>query len=515
MVISSNAKALSRFLPIIAVLIFNAALFATTVTNTDDSGPGSLRQAIADAPSGGMIDFGSLKCPCTIALTSGQLVISKTLKIIGPDRDLLTISGSNTSRILRVISPGNLTLEGVSIANGRATPDGPFGNSGGGLLVLENSRLTLRNVAVRANIAPNSSPGGGIFTLGNISIENTIFEANQSSWAGAAIYAHLNGNVTIVRSTFLSNVGNTLGLQWAIATVADTTFHTNSGGIAVSSLWSTASFDRCTFSGNTAGDIVNWSTDPQEFLPYPSVVTITQSTINSADHAPIGIRTDGWPGNTTNTILRNTIVSGRSFFVGPTLEEVNGGYFSSLGYNLIRDRGTVTAFVQPGDQAGTAVSPIDPRLEPLALNGGLTRTHALRLDSPAVDKGKAFGSTVDQRGLPRPNDSTDLANAPGGDGSDIGAYEVQFPVSGVAKITGRVTFSGGVVRGNAFVTLTDPQQGLRYALINPAGYFRFNDVPIGRSAILTLRTKGWVAPPQSVFVADDTSNLVFTASRSP
>ena len=43
--------------------------------------------------------------------------------------------------------------------------------------------------------------------------------------------------------------------------------------------------------------------------------------------------------------------------------------------------------------------------------------------SPAIDKGNSFGSITDQRGNTRPFDDPDTINAPGGDGSDIGAYE--------------------------------------------------------------------------------------------
>jgi len=62
----------------------------------------------------------------------------------------------------------------------------------------------------------------------------------------------------------------------------------------------------------------------------------------------------------------------------------------------------------------------------LQLNGGQTPTHALLCGSPAIDKGKNLsGETTDQRGFPRKFDNAGLANATGGDGTDIGAFEVQ------------------------------------------------------------------------------------------
>ncbi len=63
-----------------------------TVTNTNDAGSGSLRQAIIDASSGETIKF---SVTGTIRLTSGQLTIDKNLTINGPGANLLTISGNN------------------------------------------------------------------------------------------------------------------------------------------------------------------------------------------------------------------------------------------------------------------------------------------------------------------------------------------------------------------------------------------------------------------------------------
>ena len=67
----------------------------------------------------------------------------------------------------------------------------------------------------------------------------------------------------------------------------------------------------------------------------------------------------------------------------------------------------------------------DPLLGPLQNNGGPTQTMTLSPGSPAIDAGNSFGMTADQRGDPRPVDFSGLPNAAGGDGADIGAFEVQ------------------------------------------------------------------------------------------
>lgn len=107
---------------------------------------------------------------------------------------------------------------------------------------------------------------------------------------------------------------------------------------------------------------------------------------------------------------------------------------ASLGFNLNDDDNTF--FNQPTDQI------TDPVLGPLQNNGGLTETHALLPESPAIDRGSSFGASTDQRGRPRPADDPALPNADGGDGADIGAFEVQVAVptpTSTPTATGTVT----------------------------------------------------------------------------
>src|SRR5207248_5074984 len=98
----------------------------------------------------------------------------------------------------------------------------------------------------------------------------------------------------------------------------------------------------------------------------------------------------------------------------------NGNFDGASSFNLV---GTDTTgdFTDPSNQVGVN----NPGLAPLADNGGPTQTHALLSSSPALDKGKSFSLTTDQRGAghPRTIDVPTIANATGGDGTDIGAYE--------------------------------------------------------------------------------------------
>jgi hypothetical protein len=115
------------------------------------------------------------------------------------------------------------------------------------------------------------------------------------------------------------------------------------------------------------------------------------------------------------------------------------GTVTSLGHNI--ESGASCGLGAQGDRPGT-----DPDLGPLRDNGGPTDTHALGPASPAVDQGVSAGSSIDQRGVTRPSDTRLVANGPGADGSDVGAFEIAVdstaPTITSAKATPKVAKSG-------------------------------------------------------------------------
>ncbi len=372
---------------VIALADLNPAMAATiTVTNTDDSGAGSLREAITNAAPGDTINF---SVTGTITLTSGQLLISKDLTISGPGADSLAISGNNASRVFKISLSKTVTISGVTIQNGNI----PTGQQGGGG-ISNWGTLTLNNVVVKNNTVngtDSSDVGGGIKNGG---MGPAMLTINNST---------VTGN-TADRGGGIFNAGSTT-LSLSNSTISDNTA-VDGGGMEI---YGTAALTNVTISGNTAtgicGGILN-----------EVIASLTNVTISGNTGHPGGIRNDAGGSITlSNTIVANSI-SGANC----------AGAVTSNSYNLSSDN--TCSFHGTGDLNNT-----DPLLGPLQDNGGPTFTHALLAGSPAIDAADpANFPPTDQRGVTRPQ----------GIGPDIGAYEY-CPISPNEGTIGTVlTISG-------------------------------------------------------------------------
>jgi uncharacterized protein (TIGR03118 family) len=154
----------NRIAPRLELLEDRTVPSTLTVTSAADSGTGSLRAEIAAANSGDTINFARNLIGQTIALTSGELAINKSLDIEGPGAKLLTISGKSASRIFNISgSSTNVEIERLTIANGLVSgimAVGPFGNvtMGGGILNT-GAHVALSGVTMTDNKAFGSQNG--------------------------------------------------------------------------------------------------------------------------------------------------------------------------------------------------------------------------------------------------------------------------------------------------------------------------------------------------------------------
>ena len=218
---------MNKFICAAICLILACALTTTVnattimVSNTNDSGPGSLRQALLNANNGDTIDATGIAG--AITLTSGVLLVNKSVTINGAGADELAVDGNATSTVFQIGSGKIVTISGLTIRNGQ-------GNFGGGILNGDSATLTIINSTLSGNTGGN---GGGSFNSGTLSVINSTVSGNMAS-EGAGIYNSGAGALTITNSTFSSNTAGGGGVSLNLGTlqIANSTLSDNSAAFA-------------------------------------------------------------------------------------------------------------------------------------------------------------------------------------------------------------------------------------------------------------------------------------------
>ena len=152
-------------------LSFATQTLATTitVTNTNDSGPGSLRQALTAANDGDTINFAVTG---TITLNSGGLPINKNITISGPSPDQLSVDGNQALLVFGVFPGKAATISGLTVMNAQSG-------------ILNDGTVTVTNCVLSGNSAATC---GGV--CGGVEIANTILNANASGNIDGIVTSH-------------------------------------------------------------------------------------------------------------------------------------------------------------------------------------------------------------------------------------------------------------------------------------------------------------------------------------
>ena len=425
---------------------------ASDVTNgaaaCTDANPGtlcSIRDALDAADNDGVAD--RVEIPAgTYTLSIGQLTAAGPdgLEIVGPGPDQAAISGADQFRVLE-IDHAAATVEGLTIRNGETLNAG----SGGGILVDDAASFTLRDSVLRDNYVNDvgTSEGGGIAVIEDepagtttAAIEDSVIRDNVAGEAagsqggdGGGIFAFEggggNGEMTVTRSTIADN-----------AALAGQDTFAEGGGID-------ANFELQVVASTISGNSAHSQTVPTEFgfglgggvhLGSQGDNTLVNTTIsgNTASAAGNAINAEAFGGglhaaqvNTvtlTNVTLADNTATAPGDQAGGNLELDSADVTllnTSLSAGAPDDCSAAPASASNSLDGGTScglgsvngnLSGVDPKLGPLADNGGPADTHALLAGSPALDAGAGCPAT-DERGVSRPQ----------GAACDIGAYEAR------------------------------------------------------------------------------------------
>jgi Bacterial Ig-like domain (group 3)/Pectate lyase superfamily protein/Fibronectin type III domain len=365
-------------------------LFSTiSVVTTADSGAGSLRQAITTAnvtKGASIIDFSS-DVIGTISLASVLPTLHRSIAIEGPGASELTIDGQGHGSVFTIGAGISAEIDGLTITGG------------------------------------DSKNGGGIFSLGKLTINNLVIDGNSAGGKGGGIYSG-RGKVTATNSTICNNSASGIGggiysagapLLVTDSTVSGNSAGSNGGGIFNQS--SMLSVGDSTLSGNSAqsgGGIFN-----------------SHGTLITADATVSGNSAAVTGGGIFSTAGANSTLNG-TIIASSTPGDLYGTFKGS--YNLISD-GSGRLSSLHHNILGTTSSPIDAMLAPLGDFGGPTETMPPLPGSPVLSAGASFsiGASVitsDQRGLARPTNTS----------SNIGAFQSHPGDTSLSSSTSFVTY---------------------------------------------------------------------------
>jgi trimeric autotransporter adhesin len=408
-----------------------------------DVGTCTLRAAVQEAneTGGGTINLNPGTYTLSIAPNSalplaatGDLDLYGELTISGGGADKTIVDGGAIDRVFAVQVAARVSMSDLTVRNGRALS----GEDGGG--IVNHGNLSLENVTVTGNKTRSDAtlsadaPGGGIFNDATMQLRNCTITGNTAADTGGGI--HNKGILTVLQSAITSNnaasdrgggvsnfnkatvVLSTISGNQAIGTgggvenggklvLTHSTVSGNTGerGGGINNVGELHMTDS-TISGNTARQTGGGIHNDFSSTALNGKVKLNNVTIagNRAGEKSGGADAGGGVANKkpASLTMANTIVAGNRD--GGHAPDCLGKVLSA-GYNLIQTPGVCKL---RGASTGN-ITDKDPKLGPLANNGGPTQTMALLAGSPAIDagnpakpgSGKGACEVTDQRGTPR------------------------------------------------------------------------------------------------------------------
>lgn len=500
-----------------------------TVTTLADSGPQSLRAAIAAANSAAGADTITFQSGLTgtITLSSGQLQIDDTLAIQGPGASTLTVSGNNASRVFLATQDTavEVAISGLKITGGSVTGNGAGIQSGAGHLVLEGVEISGNSAAPLT-----TGQGGGLWVSDaaqGVSIAHSAIEGNAARTGGGIYIGALAGPLEILSSRIAMNDAE-LGAGIFIdnnekpvtieqSTVAGNNASGPGGGIYMrhGGTDGTLTLRASTISGNTSaigGALAIHGTDAPTAIE-SSTLAANQATKGGAIYCyecdGLSVRNSTIAANVSSdgavAIEVGLVTLSHVIVADNTARNDNDlvGMFTASN-SLIESTANTTVTDGGGNVLGA-----DPQLGVLEDNGGPTLTKLPAATSPAIDAGEATlvsPPSNDQRGRTR------VVNGR----IDIGAVERNSGTVQCSTAAASVPESGGTV--TLTVTRTGGADGdvsVRYSTANGTAVAPDDYAMVDR--VLSWTNGESTAKDSQVSIADDQradADETFTASLS-
>ena len=416
----------------------------------------SLRQAIDAAQPGDTVALGAN----TYSLTLGNdIEIAKSITLQGSGVSSTTIDGSQnsgdnqrTARILRTDWGATVTIEDLTLTGGddesdevdNCSPCDTASLNGGGALWNDGATVNVSDVAFANN--PGGAVGGVLSTSGGtVNLTNVSFTNDQAA-IGGALFTH-DGTVTGNGVTFEDDATGCCGagavyLLRGTVTLTNSTVVGSGGASAIGggihNGAGTLTLTNDTLSGNVRGQLMTDTT----------AITSVENTIigNGYSEGDGDCIAPGRPDDVTDASS------------GPAIT-------NDLGHNIDQD-GSCDL-----DATGDS-SNVDPKLAPIADNGGPTRTKALLAGSPALgDPSPSDCPSEDQRGFPRPDGSC-----------DIGAFEAVLNAAPTATTGGAQDITDSSADLSATINLQGEAGGFHFlygTTDDPADFNPYSEVAAG------------------------------------
>lgn len=246
-----------------------------SVTNTNDSGAGSLRQAITDAADGDVIN---ITAAGTITLASELPYITKAITVNGATAGT-TLSGNNTYRVLTVqLATGTVTLNGLNVINGKST----IGAAAGLFAITGNNALVALNRCTFSgcNTTGSEAYGGAIATSADMNLTNCTLYGNTAQLSGGALATLSACTVNVLNCTVYNNTSTAAAGSGGFDVYASTAFKVQNTILAGNKAGATPVYTDLLVSGG--GTLTSLGNNLSNTAPFAHASDLTNKNLTTA-----------------------------------------------------------------------------------------------------------------------------------------------------------------------------------------------------------------------------------------